>query len=271
MLGSSVSDLVEERFADGRLPGHIAKSVARQALMGLEGLHRRKIAHGDFHIRNLAFTIPPMANVPEHEFIDILGKPDIGLVRRNDGKCLEPGIPEYIVRPASSHTRSWQLSDTIKIVDFGESFTQNNVPKTLHTPLVVRAPEVIFKDRLDYRVDLWSLGCMLFELFVGQPPFDNFFITPKILVERMQEITNEALPQRWVPLWESMRGDHATADNGPNLQEWLEEMYFDGERKEELTRDDIMELGRIIRELLRFEPAARASVKEILNDPWLRE
>lgn len=46
MLGSSVSDLVEERFADGRLPGHIAKSVARQALMGLEGLHRRKIAHG---------------------------------------------------------------------------------------------------------------------------------------------------------------------------------------------------------------------------------
>ncbi|GCB17428.1 serine/threonine-protein kinase ATG1a [Aspergillus awamori] len=251
MLGSSVSDLVEERFADGRLPGHIAKSVARQALMGLEGLHRRKIAHGDFHIRNLAFTIPPMANVPEHEFIDILGKPDIGLVRRNDGKCLEPGIPE--------------------IVGFGESFTQNNVPKTLHTPLVVRAPEVIFKDRLDYRVDLWSLGCMLFELFAGQPPFDNILITPRVLVEQMQEITNEALPQRWVPLWESMRGDDATADNGPNLQEWLEEMYFDGERKEELTRDDIMELGRIIRELLRFEPAARASVKEILNDPWFRE
>ncbi|CAK48152.1 hypothetical protein CBS115989_1948 [Aspergillus niger] len=271
MLGSSVSDLVEERFADGRLPGHIAKSAAKQAMMGLNSLHRRKIAHGDFHIRNLAFTIPSMANVPEHEFIDILGKPDIGVVRRNDGKCLEPGIPEYIVRPASSHTRSWPLSDTIKIVDFGESFSPDNVPKTLHTPVVVRAPEVIFKDRLDYRVDLRSLGCMLFELFVGQPPFDNFLITPKILVEQMQEITNEALPERWVPLWESMPGDDATADNGPKLQEWLEETYFDGERKEELTRDDIVELGRIIRELLRFEPAARASVKEILNDPWFRE
>lgn len=46
MLGSSVSDLVEERFADGRLPEHIAKSVTRQALMGLDLLHRRKIAHG---------------------------------------------------------------------------------------------------------------------------------------------------------------------------------------------------------------------------------
>ncbi|GKZ76988.1 hypothetical protein AnigIFM56816_009097 [Aspergillus niger] len=252
MLGSSVSDLVEERFADGRLPGHIAKSVARQAMLGLERLHLRKIAHADFHIRNLAFTIPSMANVPEYEFIDILGKPDIGIVRRNDGKCLEPGIPEYIVRPASSHTRSWPLSDTIKFVDFSESFTQNNIGWIIVW-------------------DLWSLGCMLFELFVGQPPFDNFLITPKILVEQMQEITNEALPQRWVPLWESMRGDDATADNGPGLQEWLEEMYFDGERKEELTRENIMELGRMIRKLLRFEPAARASLKEILNDPWFRE
>lgn len=46
MLGPSVSDLVEERFADGRLPGSLAKGVARQAMMGLDALHRREIAHG---------------------------------------------------------------------------------------------------------------------------------------------------------------------------------------------------------------------------------
>ncbi|PWY63810.1 kinase-like protein [Aspergillus eucalypticola CBS 122712] len=268
MLGPSVADLVEGRFADGRLPGSLARDVARQAMVGLDALQRREIAHGDFHIRNLAFTIPSMANIPEDEFINLLGKPDIGLVRCNDGGSLGPGIPEYIVRSANLHLQPWPLSKTIKIVDFGESFPRKDAPETLHTPLVVRAPEVIFKDRLDHRVDLWSLGCMLFELFVGQPPFDSFLITPKILVEQMQEITNGALPDRWVPLWKSMRGKDITGDRGPGLQEWLEEMYFDGERKEDLSKDDIVELGRIIRKLLQFEPGARASVEEILNDPW---
>ncbi|PYH31167.1 serine protein kinase [Aspergillus neoniger CBS 115656] len=244
MLGPSVSDLVEGRFADGRLPGFPYSQ---------SGLHYTSYD-----------------NVPEDEFINLLGKPDIGYVRCNDGGRLGTGIPEYIVRPANIHSQSRPLSETIKIVDFGESFQGDGAPKTLHTPLVVRAPEVIFKDHLDYRVDLWSLGCMLFELFVGQPPFDNFLITPKILVEQMQEMAGEALPDRWVPLWESIRGENVTEAGGPGLQEWLEEMYFDSERKEDLTRDDIVELGRIIRKLLRFEPGARASVEEDLDEPCFR-
>ncbi|GLB05557.1 hypothetical protein AtubIFM57258_000846 [Aspergillus tubingensis] len=269
LLGPSVSDFVEARFSDGRLPGNIAKSVAKQALLGLSLLHKQQIAHGDMHVRNLAFAMSSTNHIPELDFVKMLGEPEIGHVRRDDGKCLEPGIPDYIVRPAIPQT--WPLSNTIKIVDFGESFTQNDAPETLHTPLVVRAPEVIFKDRLDHRVDLWSLGCTLFELFVGQPPFDNFMITPKILVEQMQEMAGEALPDRWVPLWKSMRGEDVTEYGGPGLQEWLEEMYFDGERKEDLSKDDIVELGRIIRKLLRFEPGARASVEEILDEPWFRD
>lgn len=96
----------------------------------------------------------------ESEFMKILGKPEIGYVRRKDGKALEPGMPEYIVRPALYRSRSL-LSREIKIIDFGESFLQSSVPETLHTPLHVRAPEVIFKDPLDYRVDLWSMGCLV--------------------------------------------------------------------------------------------------------------
>lgn len=113
----------------------------------------------DLHTRNLVFTIAPKDNIPEQDFIKRLGTPDIGHVRRKDGCQLDPGIPEYIVRPARTH--SCPLSGSIKIVDFGEAFSQENVPQTLHTPLSVRAPEVIFGGQLDYRVDLWSLGCMV--------------------------------------------------------------------------------------------------------------
>lgn len=86
----------------------------------------------------------------------------------------------------------------------------------------------------------------------------------------MQEMTNETLPENWLDQWRMMSGDYSGDGAGPGLQDWLEEMYFDGERKADLTGDDIVQLGRIISKLLQFEPSARASVKEIVNDPWLR-
>lgn len=186
LLGPSVPDMIDMRFSDGRLPGPLAKTIAKQALLGLDFLHQQKIAHGglshlwflfppfalpkrsvvewcsfplDLHTRNLAFIIDAQGDVPEQEFVETLGRPEIGRVDRSDGKDLGPGVPQYIVRPV--RRLPYRLSPSIKIVDFGESFLQQSAPQTLHTPLPVRAPEVIFGDHLDYRVDLWSLGCMV--------------------------------------------------------------------------------------------------------------
>lgn len=108
--------------------------------------------------------MPCMNKVTEQQLTEMLGKPGIGHVRRSDGRDLEPGIPGYIVKPTSYWIHSWNSTQSIKIIDFGESFSDTIVPQTLHTPLPVRAPEVIFQDRIDYRVDLWSMGCMVGEI-----------------------------------------------------------------------------------------------------------
>ncbi|CAI7610790.1 unnamed protein product [Penicillium palitans] len=276
LLGHNIPDTIDTHFPQGRLPGKLAKIIAKQSLLGLDGLHQQNIAHGDLHTRNLAFTIPCIDNVTEEQFTEMLGKPDIGYVRRTDGTDLEPGIPEYIVRPSSHRTHSWKFSQSIKIIDFGESFVQTTIPLTLHTPLTVRAPEVIFQDHIDYRVDLWSMGCMvrqLFELFVGQPPFDSFLITPTILVGQMQEMASDDLPERWHAIWEMMKGDNDEPPDttAPNLQQWLEELYFDAPQSPDLTREDVARLGQIIGSLLLFEPSARASAKQVLEDPWFDE
>ena len=86
----------------------------------------------------------------------------------------------------------------------------------------------------------------------------------------MQEMASDDLPKRWQKIWDTMsKGDAVTAESsGPNLQEWLEEVYFDGRRTPDLTREDIMRLGGIIGSLLCFEPSARASARQILDDPW---
>uniref|UniRef100_A0A093VIB6 non-specific serine/threonine protein kinase n=1 Tax=Talaromyces marneffei PM1 TaxID=1077442 RepID=A0A093VIB6_TALMA len=239
LVGPNVPEFVEPHFSDGRLPGNLAKRIANQALIGLDGLHQHKIGHGDLHTRNLTFTMPHLKDLQENKFMEALGQPKIGYVQRTDEKPLEAGVPKYIVRPAVFQSQSW-LSHEIKIIDFGESFLPGSIPQTLHTPLAVRAPENIFQDSFDYRVDLWSMGCMLFELFVGQPPFDTIMKTPAILEDSFDAMPSESTEE--IP--------------GPSFQEWLEEMYFDSDRKETLSREDIVQLGEIIGRLLRFEPSS---------------
>lgn len=70
-------------------------------------------------------------------------------------------MPKYIAWPTSYPADLSMSFHPIKIIDFGESFLSNDIPDMLHTPLPVRAPEIIFGEKLDYRVDLWSMGCMV--------------------------------------------------------------------------------------------------------------
>ena len=60
-----------------------------------------------------------------------------------------------------------KIDNPVKILDFGESFVFDDRPRNLSQPAILKAPEVMYGDVLDYRVDLWGLGCLVSErLFV---------------------------------------------------------------------------------------------------------
>jgi serine/threonine protein kinase len=84
----------------------------------------------------------------------------------------------------------------------------------------------------------------------------------------MLDTVGEELPERWQRTLREMDSACPGERSGQTLQEWLEETYFDGEREEDLTREDIIKVGELVRRMLRFEPSDRASAKEILQDPW---
>jgi hypothetical protein len=48
--------------------------------------------------------------------------------------------------------------EDIRLIDFGETFTQGAEPERIAQPGVLRVPETIFTDRFDYRIDLWRVG-----------------------------------------------------------------------------------------------------------------
>ncbi|KPM42257.1 hypothetical protein AK830_g4292 [Neonectria ditissima] len=281
LLGPSISDVLEVRLADKGLPGELAKKVARQILLGLDYLHQHGIVHGDLHTRNIAFALPLLDSAGEDELSRILGKPELGQVRRVNGEPLESGVPKYLVRPSSYPSSVLSLPDSVKIVDYGESFLDTDPPATLHTPLAVRAPEVVLGDSFDHRVDLWSMGCLLFELFTRQPPFDVLMLTPGTLVEQMEELATDRLPEPWTERANRLRelsvGSSQTEDEEDKtasthaLQQWLEEVYFDEGKKAELSPEDVRKLGELVTKMLWFEPSSRGTASSLLKSTWLSQ
>ncbi|CAD0032221.1 unnamed protein product, partial [Aureobasidium pullulans] len=229
LLGPSAATVIDQRFAGNRLPGFTAKKACKEIALALEVLHAQGIGHGDLHTGNLAFMIPGLKLLPEEELSKKLGKPRVGPVSRPDGEPLESGMPEYLVWPARlpANDPNFEKS-SVKLIDFGESFMSDNKAETLHTPLVLRAPEVLFQDEYDLRVDYWSLGCTM---VVGQPPFTSLMAKREDILQQIADLIGEA-PGRWQPRWKAM-------------PKW-DLLYFDSNASPDFTRQELAQFGKLI-------------------------
>lgn len=68
----------------------------------------------------------------------------------------------------------------IKIVDFGSSCYQNQRIYTYIQSRFYRAPEVVLGLPYGFEIDMWSVGCIVFELINGLPLFPGESETDQI-------------------------------------------------------------------------------------------
>lgn len=91
--------------------------------------------------------------------------------------------------------------NTVKITDFGTSAWLNNVPYAstrIGSPPYM-APEQ-FLGKASYRSDIYSIGCMFYEMLIGRPPIydpDPFKILEKAQMGKITppRITNNKIPK----------------------------------------------------------------------------
>lgn len=121
----------------------------------------RLLTDKDLHTRNIVFSAPNLDLLDENAFVERLGRPETAMIKTFDGTPTSNHVPAYLVRPCTGAVNNVGTSCGFKIIDFGESFLNGQKPDKLNTPLVVRAPEAIIGDKIDHRVDMWSMACLV--------------------------------------------------------------------------------------------------------------
>lgn len=206
--GEIFGEIVKYTYLSEDLSRHIIKPLA----LAVKHMHQMGVVHRDIKPENLLFDqikFVPSKKVKLRRSDDPTTKADEGEFR--------PGVGGGGI-------------GLVKLADFGLSkqIHQTNT-KTPCGTVGYTAPEVVRDERYSMEVDMWGIGCVLYTVLCGFPPFYDEKID--ILTEKIA------------------RGEYTF------LQPWWDEIS-DGAKN-------------CVRKLLEVDPAKRYSIDDLLNDEWL--
>lgn len=206
--GEIFGEIVKYTYFSEDLSRHVVKPLA----LAVKHMHQMGVVHRDIKPENLLF-----------EHIKFVPSKQIKL-RKSDDPATKADEGEF--RPDVGGGGI----GVVKLADFGLSkqIHQTNT-KTPCGTVGYTAPEVVRDERYSMEVDMWGIGCVLYTMLCGFPPFYDEKID--ILTEKIA------------------RGEFTF------LQPWWDEIS-DGAKN-------------CVRRLLEVDPVKRYSIEDLLNDEWL--
>ncbi|KAK2824781.1 hypothetical protein FQN49_007481 [Arthroderma sp. PD_2] len=143
------------------------KAICRHITLGLDYIHRSGLIHCDLQPANILFSVPS-ATLP-------LIKPKFYPVKWRDGVVADTSAPKYLMssQKARGTLNGMDISRIVAKIGDLDGATLNhmlNIEQPI-TPWPLRAPEVVLKEKWDASIDIWTLGCLIFQLATGEPLF----------------------------------------------------------------------------------------------------
>ncbi|XP_078620441.1 serine/threonine-protein kinase ULK4-like isoform X1 [Branchiostoma floridae x Branchiostoma japonicum] len=160
--GGSLETLLAQ---DGSLPEDVIRQFGVEVIRGLHHIHEMGVLFCDLNPRKILLDGP-----------GVLKLSNFSLARVE-----EEDLEEFFRQTSAEYEQSEDHSD-------GSEDSAPKKRRTLGSP-VYMAPEILQGDQHSMQSDLWALGCLLYELFTGNPPFfaDNF-------TELADQILNKDFP-----------------------------------------------------------------------------
>lgn len=195
----------------------LARHIIYQVAKAVRYLHEEVgIVHRDIKPENLLFM--PVEFKPSLNPISKLRRSDDPKAKKDEGEFVA-GVGGGTV-------------GTVKLADFGLSkqIWEHNT-KTPCGTVGYTAPEIVRDERYSKEVDMWAIGCVLYTILCGFPPFYD---------ERIESLTEKVA-----------RGEYTF------LAPWWDEISSDAKY--------------CVSRLLTVDPKKRYTIEEFFQDPWMQK
>ncbi|KAK7927817.1 hypothetical protein PG985_004815, partial [Apiospora marii] len=220
LLGSSIFDFLKSNDSKP-FPNSQIQSFARQLLTSVAFLHDLNIIHTDLKPENILLCDDTHQTCTYH-----------------------PSIPSSSSgAPNQASQRKVLLNTEIRLIDFGSATFEDEHHHPVVSTRPYRAPEIILGLGWSFPCDIWSVGCILVELFTGDALFQTHDNLEHLAM--MEKVCDRRIDQHLT--------QQVTKDIVPKRNSFLRSFL------------DLLE------KIFICDPARRITARQALNHPWLKE
>ncbi|XP_010447357.1 PREDICTED: serine/threonine-protein kinase AFC3-like isoform X1 [Camelina sativa] len=246
-LGPSLFDFLK-RNKYSAFPLALVRDFGCQLLESVAYMHELQLVHTDLKPENILLVSSENVKLPDNK------------------------------RSASNetHFRCLPKSSAIKLIDFGSTVCDNRIHHSIVQTRHYRSPEVILGLGWSYQCDLWSVGCILFELCTGEALFqthDN--LEHLAMMERALGPLPEHMTRKACRGAEKYfrRGSRLNWPEGANSRESIRAVKRLDRLKDMVSKhvdNTRSRFADLLYGLLTYDPSERLTANEALDHPFLK-
>jgi dual specificity protein kinase YAK1 len=175
LLGLNLYEVLKGRQFRG-LPLPIVRSLMRQAIEAVRDLSAKSIVHCDLKPENILLEGDAVSVIGAGDVTAAVSSAESKLKKQVGTPCTEDSCGTTVSNEGSVSGMSESSGTTrdvqgpkIKLIDFGSACFEGRTSHTYIQSRFYRSPEVLVGLPYDSAIDMWSLGCVAAELFLGLP------------------------------------------------------------------------------------------------------
>ncbi|XP_021191636.3 uncharacterized protein Doa isoform X3 [Helicoverpa armigera] len=239
MLGQSVFDFLKDNNYQP-YPLEQVRHIAYQLIYSVLFLHDNKLTHTDLKPENILFVDS------DYEVVSVYNaskkKHDLMRVKRSD----------------------------VRLIDFGSATFDHEHHSTIVSTRHYRAPEVILELGWTQPCDVWSIGCIMFELYLGITLFQTHDNREHLA---MMERILGPIPYRMARKTKTKYFYHGKLDwdEKSSAGRYVRENCKPLMRYLQSNSEEARQLFELIARMLEYEPSQRITLRDALSHPFFNK